>query len=239
MDHISLSQCTCHIVRGGALGVRQSVVTHFAALCHCMWRRGPRGTNATCSLACLSPHFLSLSSFPTSGLCPFGCWSPGGCVCVRFRIPWSSPMDSPVRLRGFSHCRNPRRSLQPEFLRLYCPVLEPWVAHFVSPPVVLLAYLLMNVGNPVRQPPPCRASSLPWLPVSALLPVRMKIFSLTLWLLTSMQFDFLAVLLFFVFRSVILLLVVGGSKVFLPTPPSWPGNPNFFQLVLYYFILFI
>ena len=42
-----------------------------------------------------------------------------------------------------------------------------------------------------------------------------------------MQFDFLALLVVYVFKSVvILLLVVWGSEAFLPTPPYWPGSPS-------------
>ena len=38
-----------------------------------------------------------------------------------------------------------------------------------------------------------------------------------------MQFDFPAVLVVFVFKLVaVLLLVLGGSEMFLPMPPSWP-----------------
>ena len=38
-----------------------------------------------------------------------------------------------------------------------------------------------------------------------------------------MQFGFLEVLIFIVFKLVVvLLLVVGGSETYLPTPPSWP-----------------
>ena len=39
---------------------------------------------------------------------------------------------------------------------------------------------------------------------------------------TSIQFDFLAVLVLFAFKFVaVLLLVVRGGKVYLPMPPSW------------------
>ena len=41
-----------------------------------------------------------------------------------------------------------------------------------------------------------------------------------------MQFNFLSVPVVFVFKFVVvLLLVVGRDKVYLPTPPSWPEVP--------------
>ena len=87
---------------------------------------------------------------------------------------------------------------------------------------------------PVSQPQPCPhgpllccMSSLPWLPVSAP-PTG----------LDEYFFNFLAVglpcslffwqyWLFFVFKLVvILLLVVQGREMFLPMPPSWPELPH-------------
>ena len=47
--------------------------------------------------------------------------------------------------------------------------------------------------------------------------------SSTLWFQTSIQFDFLSVLVVFVLKFVVVLLLVGqGGTVCLPTPPSWP-----------------
>ena len=49
--HISLSQCTCYIVRGRALGVHLGTATHS----NCLWGRGQRGNIAACwALALLS-----------------------------------------------------------------------------------------------------------------------------------------------------------------------------------------
>ena len=50
-------------------------------------------------LTWLSPHFPSLPLFPTSGLCPFRWWFPGGWACVHSRTLWVSPMNCPVRVR--------------------------------------------------------------------------------------------------------------------------------------------
>ena len=48
LGHISLPWCTCYIVRGRALGIHQGGATQVAVLWLCMWRRDPRGNNATC-----------------------------------------------------------------------------------------------------------------------------------------------------------------------------------------------
>ena len=73
LGHISWSWCSCYVVRGRALGIRQGGITHFPVSWCCMWGRGLRGNSAACQLAWLSPNFLSLPLIPTSGLCPFRC----------------------------------------------------------------------------------------------------------------------------------------------------------------------
>ena len=48
---------------------------------------------------------------------------------------------------------------------------------------------------------------------------------------TSIQFDFLSVLVVFCFEIVVvLLLLVLGSTVYLPMPPSWPEVSLMFKL---------
>ena len=56
-----LSQCTCYIVRGGALGICQGGAAHVALLWCCMWNRGQRGDNSIFSALC----WLSVTS-PTT-----------------------------------------------------------------------------------------------------------------------------------------------------------------------------
>ena len=78
-------------------------------------------------------------------------------------------------------------------------------------------------GIPIHQPPPCHTSSLPQLPLSTPSNSLYECFlfnSLVVGLpFSSVFWQFL----FFVFQLVaILLLVVWGSKTYLPTPPSWP-----------------
>ena len=133
-------------------------------------------------------------------------------------------MDSPVRRSFSSHC-NPHRFLQPEVLRFSFPVLKPCL----TPQLFLLAYPHENVGWPSPPVPasPAQSAGLPCV-FSALLPISTPSTSMDEcffnswvvglpWSLIFWQFW-----LFFVFKLVvILLLVVQGSEVFLPMPPSW------------------
>ena len=47
-----LFQLSCYVVRGGAAGILRGRATHVAALWCCMWGRGLRGNNASCSVLC-------------------------------------------------------------------------------------------------------------------------------------------------------------------------------------------
>ena len=78
--------------------------------------------------------------------------------------------------------------------------------------------------HPVLQPPPCCASSPPQLPLSAPHTSLDECFSFNS-LVVGLPYN--SVLwqfwLFFVFKFVVvLLLVVQGGTMYLPTPPSWP-----------------
>ena len=76
----------------------------------------------------------------------------------------------------------------------------------------------------VRQLPPCRESSLPQLPVSAP-PTNLDecYFFISLFVRLPYSSIFCQFWLFFVFKFVVvLLLVVRGGTVCLPTTPSWP-----------------
>ena len=124
---------------------------------------------------------------------------------------------------SFSHCHlNPPRCPQPEVLRLYFPVLEPWVVQSDSLPSCSSQFIFMQMWyHRVLQPPFCHESSPPSCPSLPLLPVWMNVSSLSP-CQTSRQFDFLSVLVVFCFKIVVFfLLVVRGGTVCLPTPPSW------------------
>ena len=201
------------------------------ALWCCMWGRGRRGNNGTCSALC----WISVTS-PTAdnevGL--FWCWFPGGWACVRSRTLWVCEAGS------FSHCRlNPHRCFQTEVLRLYFPTLKLRVAWSILLPRCSSQFICRWMWDcPVRnllppwvlKPLPCLQSSLhraAHLHPSCL-PVWMTVSSLTPWLSNFHTVSiFCQFWLFFIFKFVVVvLLVVRGGTVCLPTPPSWPEVPN-------------
>ena len=83
-----------------------------------------------------------------------------------------------------SRCRlDPHMFLKPEALRLYFPVLEPWVAWSVLLPSCSSWFICMQMWDcPLYQLPTRRASSLPYCPSPPLLPVWVSVSSLTPWL---------------------------------------------------------
>ena len=124
------------------------------------------------------------------------------------------------------HC-NPNRFLQPEVLRLYFPMLEPWVVQFVSLPScssrfictqmwdVLLCQLPPHLLGPSTAALPCIISSPPTGLNECFFFNSLVVglpYSLIFW-----QFW-----LFFVLKCVVVLLGVQGGKVYLPTPQCWP-----------------
>ena len=126
---------------------------------------------------------------------------------------------------SFSHYCYPHRFLQSEVLRLYFPVLEPWVAQSVLLPSCSSWFIHMWMWDgPVLQPPLCHESFPTWLPVSTPPTSLDECFFLNSLVVGSPYSSiFWHFWLFFVFEFVVvLLLVVGGDKVYLPIPPSWP-----------------
>ena len=135
----------------------------------------------------------------------------------------------------FSCCHNTHRFLQSEVLRLYFPVLEPWVPQSVSLPICSSWFIHTQMWDrwstshhlawPSSSSCHLAPSPLhPGCPSPKLLLIQMNVFTLTPWLS-----DFHTVWFsgssgyFFVFKFVVvLLLVVWGGKMCLLTPPSWP-----------------
>ena len=138
--------------------------------------------------------------------------------------------------RSFFCCHNPHRFFQSEVLRLYLPTLEFWVVWSCSPglPPSLSAckYGTSHYAS----------SHLPWSASHCIAragPPAATLLRILSAPPTSLDecffFNFLAVgfrhisifqqsWLFFVFKFVgVLLLVVGGGKVYLPISPSWPA----------------
>ena len=135
---------------------------------------------------------------------------------------------------SFSHCHlNPPRCPQPEVLRLYFPVLEPSVAQSVSLPSCSSWFIHTQMWDClVHHPRPhllwsssCCLATNPLCPCCPGLDECFFFNSLVVGLPYSLIFWHLW--LFFVFKFVVLLLVVRGSKVFLPMPPPWLEVPEF------------
>ena len=141
-------------------------------------------------------------------------------------------MNSPVRLGVSSTTTTPTGFFQSEVLRLHFPSLEPWVAQSALLPSCSPQFmrtqmwdclLLLLLPHLVCQLPPfCKSSPL-WLLVSTP-PTSMD--ECFIFNSLAVEFPYSSIFwqlwLIFVFKFVVVLLVVGGGKVYLPTPPSWP-----------------
>ena len=199
-------------------------------------------------LSWLLSRFQSLPQLP-QGSWPFCCWFPGGWTCICSRTLWVSPANSPVRLGSFYCCHNAHRFLQLEVLRLYFPALELWVVWSVLlPPVVPPGLSALNVGMP--RPPwsssHCLAAG-PLCPAARLAPSYQSgwcFFFNSLVVRLPGSSIFWQFWLFFVLKFVVvLLLVVQGSTVYLPTPLPWPEVSHFLfilsNLLVAYLIFWI
>ena len=151
-----------------------------------MWGRGSGGNSATCSTLPIFSHFPCYPQSYWALLVLIPRWV---CLCT-FQDPVDLSNQLSCEAGSFSYCcLNPHRCFQSEILKLYFPVLDPWVAWCVllrgSSPI----YLHQNVGPPSPQPQPCCQSSppgclsLPLLLTLPLLLVWMNVSSLTPWLL--------------------------------------------------------
>ena len=121
------------ICKGQSLRYSPGWAIHANALWHCMWGRGPRGSNATCSAL----RWLSVTS-PTTlkQIGPFWCWFLGGWVCVWSRTPWAPPKDSPVRLGIPLTTTNPTGFYTQMFWGFLFPSWNPGLCSLSGSPVV-------------------------------------------------------------------------------------------------------
>ena len=187
-------------------------------------------------LALLSASFESLPLIPSSKLSLCGADFPGGWVCVHYRTLWVSPTNSPVSL-GVTPAAisTPTGVVSQRFEALFPCTETMGCAVCLAPQLLLLVYLHTNVGLPSPQStnlpgplgPPAAALLRvlsAWLPISASPPFLLVWMNVSFKLVghwTSIQFDFLSVLVVFVFKFVVVvLLVVRGGIACLPTPPS-------------------
>ena len=168
--------------------------------------RDQRGNNATC----WALGRLSVTSPAThKQIGPFWCWFRGGWICVHSRTLWVSPTNSPVRL-GVSPTSTTQVFLVRGFEALFPLAGTLGWAVCLAPQLSLPVYQHTNVGQPglpaattspapVLQPQPCCESSLPGCPPLPLLPAWRNVLLLSLGGRTSIQFNFLAVLVTFCF----------------------------------------
>ena len=201
-----------------------------------MWERGPRGNNATCL-----PLGQLLVTFPTTykQIGPFWCWFPGEWVCVHSRTLWVFPLISPVRLRVSPTTATPTYFTSRGFEAYFSCAGTFGCAVCLNPQLLLLVYPHANVvlsaaTSPIQsfshhlaRHPLCPSCLSPlllpvWMNVSFFnsLVVRFPYSSVfcQFWLLSVVKF------------VVVLLLVVRGGTVCLPTPPSLPEVPLTFFL---------
>ena len=168
----------------------------------------------------------------TSELGPSGTDSQVGGLCT-FYDPVGPSNGLSCEAGIFScYCPPPHRCFQSEAVRLYFPTLGPWVERTVSLPGCSSWFICTQMWDHpackplpclVHQSLPCQESSPPCCPTPPLLPVWMSVSSLTPWLSDFHTVWFCQFWLFFVFKFVVVLvLVMRGGTVCLPMPPSWP-----------------
>ena len=204
---------------GGGLGIHYGGASHVV-LWGCVWRRGPKGNNASC----LAVGQLSVTS-PTihKHIGPFWCEFLGGRVYVHSRTLWVSLMNSPMKLRVSPTTATPTDFYRQRFWGFISQCWKLGLRSLSCSPVVPsgTAHKCGTTWSTSRH----LAASLlcPGCLCLPLLPVWMNVCSLTAWLL-----DFHTVWFsgssghFFVFKFVVVLfLVEWGGKAYLPMLPSW------------------
>ena len=187
-----------------------------AALWRCMWGRDREGAMAP---GPLSAGLQSLPPLPTIKLLPSGVDSRMGGLAHTL-----GPCGSLQRtlLWGWEFLlmpQSPQVFFQSEVLRLYYPALEFWVVWSVSLPSCSSWFIYTQMWDyPLYQLPPYSVSSPRWLPVSVPSISMGECFffnSLIVRLPCSLIFW-----LFFVFKFVVVLLVMRGGKGYLPMTAS-------------------
>ena len=104
---------------------------------------GPRGSNGACSTL----HRLSVFHFTThSQTGPLWCRLPSGWACAHPRPLWVSSTTSPMRLGVSPAAASTPWAFSIRGLRLYFPMLEPWVVRSALLPAVCPVYLCEKVG---------------------------------------------------------------------------------------------
>ena len=134
---------------------------------------------------CLLCSLLDFSHFP---LYPQSNWAllvllPGWVGLCTLWAPVGLSNELSCEAGSFSCHLNRHRFFQPEVLRLYFPVLEPWVSWSVLFPICSSQFICTQMWDrPVSQLPSGWESSLPKGPSPPLLLVWIIVSSLTPWL---------------------------------------------------------
>ena len=133
-----------------------------------------------------------------------------------FWIRWVSPANSPVRLGVSLVAATPIEFYSQRFWGFICPHWNLGFCSLSCSPVVppsLSAHKCETTWSAS-----CCFASGPLHP-SCCCGWMFLLYLLGCW--TFIQFDFWQFWFFFVFKFVVVLLVVRGGKVYLPMPPSW------------------
>ena len=156
---------------------------------------------------------------------------------------WVCPTNSPVSLGVSPAAASIPTGVfsQRLYLRLYFPALELWVAWSVSLPSCSSWFICTLMwGCSLCQLPP-HLTSPPAATLPRVLSIQLPVSVPPTGLGECFFFNFLIVglpyssifcqfWLFFVLKFVILLLVVRGGTVCLPTPPSWPEVSRLYMI---------
>ena len=185
-------------------------VTLSTVLGCCTW--GRRGSNGTCSTLCQISVTPSTTHNQIGPLCA-NSWvgefvhTLGPCGSLQWPLLWGWEF--------LLLLPQPPRVFSVRGLRLYFPMLKPWVAQSASHPRCSSRFIYAQMWGRrvhnlpprwVRQSPPCRY---PFHPAASLCPSYWSGWMFLLYLLgcrTSIQLDFLSVLVGFCFSIVVVLL---------------------------------
>ena len=130
LGHISLSWCTCYVVRGRALGIHQGGATRcYTAVLYV----GEGSERELCHLLGPRPAFCHFCHYSQVNWA-FLVLIPRRVVLCIFWDPVGLSNELSCEAGNFSCRRNYHRFLQPEVLRLSFPVLVPWVVRSISLP---------------------------------------------------------------------------------------------------------
>ena len=133
---------------------------------------------------------------------PFWCWFPGGWVCVWARPLWVSPTNSPMRLGVYPAATSTPMGVFNQRFEALFHCCSPGFRGLSQSPVVLSGLSSCECGT--TGPASCHLAASPLQLAARLRPSYWSGWMFLLYLLgcllVSVQFDFLTVLVVFVFK---------------------------------------